>query len=101
MDTTPLPAPDENGDYPGFASEQLRLDVEAAGDVIHEAIAGLVETETANGTAFRTRDGMLLAVLRTREEETGVDLYYRTEPPSDARTLKARRLWRALEPHAD
>lgn len=95
-------APDVEVDHPEFTTEQLALDAETAIEHVHEELKGVTATETDEGIKFRTTDGSLLAILTgTHYEEPAVELHYRTAPPSDTATLKAARLWRALEPYAE
>ncbi len=76
--------------------------MEAATEIILEALKGVSATETEEGIKFRTMDGMLIAILTgTHYEEPAVKLHYRTAPASETATLKARRLWRALESYAE
>lgn len=86
-------------EHPEFTTERLALDAERATELIREAVKGVSATETPEGTKFRTRRGMLLAILT--DHESGVDLHYRTAPASESATLKARRIWRALRPYAE
>lgn len=86
---------------PAFATERLSLDVDTATEVIHRTVKGISAVETDEGVKFRTQDGMLVAFLTgTHYEDPVVELHYRTMPASDTATLKARRLWKALEQYA-
>lgn len=101
MATTSTPVPIETIERPEFATEQLRLDVEIATELIRETLNGVTATETDEGVKFRTADGTLIAILTgAHYEEPTVEIHYRTAPVSGTATLKARRLWRALEPFA-
>lgn len=101
-DTTASAAvPEEYRENPSFATERLSLDVRAATDVIHRTLKGISTTEVTDGVKLRTSDGMLIAYLSATDDgESPVELHYRTAPASDTATLKARRLWRALEQYA-
>ena len=83
---------------PEFTSERLTVDPETATDLVCDAVAGVTATETTQGTKFRTQDGMLIAVVT--ETDDGSELQYRTAPASEPATLKARRLWRAMQPYS-
>lgn len=86
--------------YTEFTTEHLGIDVETAIDVVHGTLGGITATETESGVKLRTMDGMLLAILTDSPVEPSIQLHYRTAPASETATLKARKLWRALEPHA-
>lgn len=93
--------PAEIAKNPAFAAERLSLDVDSATDVIRRTIKGVSATETDEGVKFRTPDGMLVAFLTgTHYEDPAVELHYRTAPASDTATLKAHRIWKALEQYA-
>lgn len=100
--TTPSAVvPKEISENPAFTTERLSLDVDSATDVILRTLKGVSATETDEGIKFRTSDGMLVAFLTgTHYEDPVVELHYRTMPASDTATLKARRLWKALEQYA-
>ena len=92
--------------HPGFATERLALDPETVVERVHETLGGVTATRTDEGTKFRTPDGTLVALLTVVDEagedgedgdEPSVLFQYRVEPASQSGTLKARRLWRALE----
>lgn len=102
MDDTPTVVLDGSpARHPGFATERLTLDPETVVERIHETLGGVTATRTDEGMKFRTPDGTLVALLTVVEEsdddESAVLFQYRTEPASESGTLKARRLWRALE----
>lgn len=88
----------EGPERPEFAVERLGLDRAAAVELICESVGGVTATETTRGTKIRTQSGMLIAVVIGTDD--GSELQYRTAPASDPATLKARRLWRAMRPHA-
>ncbi|MFB6171530.1 MAG: hypothetical protein ABEJ23_03280 [Haloarculaceae archaeon] len=90
--------PDDGG-RPGFASERLAVDAERATATVSDALGGLSAAETEEGVAFRTVDGMLVAVLAPGEDDGSVELRYRTSPASESATLKARRVRAALDPY--
>jgi hypothetical protein len=97
MDETPT---DEDvPTHPGFASERLDLDVETVAARVRETLGEVSGTRTDEGLKFRTTDGTLVALLTPIEDEDGpaVRFQYRTEPASESGTLKARRLWEALD----
>lgn len=99
--TTPADVPESVGARPAFETEQLDVDVERATELVCDTLEGLTATDTDEGITFRTTDGMLVAVLAGgRAEGAAAELHYRTEPASESATLKARRIRRALEPHA-
>ena len=92
--------------HPGFATERLALDPETVVERVHETLGSVTATRTEEGTKFRTPDGTLVALLTVVDEteedgggenEPSVLFQYRVEPASQSGTLKARRLWRALE----
>lgn len=102
MDDTPTVVPDGSpARHPGFAAERLALDPETVVERIHETLGSVTATRTDEGMKFRTPDGTLVALLTAiegdDEDDPTVLFQYRTEPPSESGTLKARRLWRALE----
>ena len=98
MDTTSTLIPVEDMKHSEFTTERLRLNVETATEIIRETLKGISATETDEGIKFRTMDGMLIAILTgTHYEDPAVELHYRTAPASETATLKARKLWRALE----
>ncbi|MFB6130758.1 MAG: hypothetical protein ABEJ28_08065 [Salinigranum sp.] len=105
MATTTTPSalvPKANVEHPEFTTEGLTLDVESARDLICATLGGVTATDTADGVKFRTSDGSLVAILTgTHYEAPAVELHYRTAPPSESATLKARKVWRALKPYAD
>lgn len=77
---------------PSFATERLSLDVAAVTDVVGRTFRGISTTETSDGIKLRTSDGMLIAYLAgTGDEESPVELHYRTAPASDAATLNTTR----------
>lgn len=105
MDDTPTVVLDGSPvRHPGFATERLALDPETVVERIHETLGGVTATRTDEGMKFRTPDGTLVALVTVVEEsdaeEPTVLFQYRTEPASETGTLKARRLWRALESDA-
>lgn len=109
MDDTPTVVLDGSpARHPGFATERLALDPETVVERIHETLGDVTATRTDEGMKFRTSDGTLVALLTAVEEsdeesdedEPKVLFQYRTEPASESGTLKARRLWRALEQDA-
>lgn len=82
--------------HPTFASERIPLDVATATERVVDALGGVTATETNEGVRFRTLDGTLLAVL-SETEDGSAELQYRTAPPSETATLKARRLRRVFD----
>lgn len=102
MDDTPTVVLDGSPtQHPGFATERLALDAETVVERIHETLGGVTATRTDEGMKFRTPDGTLVALLTVvedpDEDDPTVLFQYRTQPASESGTLKARRLWRALE----
>jgi hypothetical protein len=98
-DSTPVPKGDV--ERAEFTTERLALEVEEARELICETLSGVTATETDDGIKFRTTDGSLIAILTgTHYEDPAVELHYRTAPASETETIKARKLWRALEPYA-
>lgn len=93
--------PKVNAEHPEFTTESLSVDVETATEKICDTLKGVTATETADGVKFRTTDGKLLALLTEDAEEGTVKLHYRTAPASEVATLKARKLWRAVELYAE
>lgn len=83
---------------PEFQSIELGIDAEETEDHIEATIKGLAASETEEGVLYRTRDGMLVAVVRPREG--GATLACRTAPPSESATRKASKLLEALRPYA-
>lgn len=92
---TPL---EETVERPEFGSIELGIDAAETDEHIEATIKGLATSETEDGVLYRTRDGMLVAVVRPGEE--GATLAYRTAPPSESATRKASKLVAALEPYA-
>ena len=91
----------KNPEHPEFATEYIDLEASRARELISETLKGLSATETDAGVTFRTTEGTLIARLEPETDaETGVEFQYRIAPASSVGTLKARRLWQALEPHA-
>lgn len=104
MDTTEPSemVPKERVEHPEFTSERLALDADRARELVGETLGNVTATDTDEGVRFRTTDGTLIAILTgTHYEEPAVELHYRTAPASETATLKARRLWRAMEPYAE
>lgn len=83
---------------PEFRAVELGIDAEETDRYIEETIKGLATSETEEEVLYRTRDGMLVAIVRPREG--GATLGYRTAPPSGSATRKASKLLAALRPHA-
>jgi hypothetical protein len=87
---------------PEFRTVHLSLEPAAAVDRICERMKGCVATETPEQITIRTTRGALLATLEPGPgDDGGTVLQYRTAPASETVTLKARTLWRALEPFAE
>lgn len=87
---------------PEFESADLEIDVVAAHRHIDEAMRGLTASESKEGKKYRTSDGMLVAIIGSSTGEGGDDtatLVYRTAPPSEQATRKAKKLLEALEPY--
>jgi hypothetical protein len=100
MSETPTTVDGAPPDHPGFVTERLTLSPQAVVKRIEETIGGVTASRTDNGMNFRTPGGTLVALLTPEPEgdEPTVLFQYRTEPEWESETLKARRLWRALEP---
>lgn len=92
---TPL---EQASERPEFRSIELGIDAGETDDHIEATIKGLATSETRDGVLYRTRDGMLVAIVRPREGEA--TLAYRTGPPSESATRKASKLLEALRPYA-
>ncbi len=100
--TTSAPVPKEHVEHSEFTTESLALTVEMARELVCETLRGVTATETDEGIKFRTPGGTLIAILTgAHYEDPAVQIHYRTAPASETATLKARRLWRALEPYAE
>lgn len=87
---------------PEFETVDLDIDVDEAHRHVTEAMRGLNASESEEGTKFRTSDGMLVAIVGSDSRERGDDktrLVYRTAPPSEPATRKARKVLEALEPY--
>ena len=87
--------------YSEFTTATLAIDRETAIGIVTETLGGVTATNTESGVKFRTTDGMLLAILTEEPDGATVEVHYRTAPASETATLKARKLWRALEPYAE
>jgi len=93
----------EASSRPEFETVDLDVAVEDARRTIQDTVRGLSETETDEGLTYRTRDGMLVAILGPRPSGSGdvkASLAYRTEPATDGATRKARKLREALASHS-
>jgi hypothetical protein len=80
---------------PEFESIDLDLTAEETHRHIEETVKGLTATETDGGRKYRTKDGMLVAIVGRRGSgngETKATLAYRTEPASELATRKATKL---------
>jgi len=90
------------GSRPEFESVDLEIAVDAAHRHVTDAIRGLNAAESEEGRKYRTSDGMLVAILGTGRDGAGENatLVYRTAPPSETATRKARKVFEALESHA-
>jgi len=87
---------------PEFRTVHVSIEPSAAVDRICGRLKGCVATETPTEITIRTTRGELLATLKPGQgEDGGSILQYRTAPASQTATLKARSLWRALEPFAE
>lgn len=88
---------------PEFESLDLAVDAEEADRSIEDAIKGLSTAETDEGVKYRTRDGMLVAIVHPRttgSDDVNATLACRTEPASVSATRKAVKIREALQPHA-
>ena len=83
---------------PEFGSIELGIGAEETDDHIEETIKGLATSEAEEGVLYRTRDGMLVAIVSPSDD--GATLAYRTAPPSESATRKASKLLEALRPYA-
>jgi hypothetical protein len=86
--------------YSEFTTEALTIDTETAIEIIMDTLGGVTATRTEAGVKLRSMDGMLLAILAAGADDSPVEVHYRTAPASETATLKARKLWRALEPYS-
>jgi hypothetical protein len=88
---------------PEFESVHLGIDDTDARRTIEETIKGLSASESEEGVRYRTRDGMLVAIVTPLSDGSGdarSALAYRTDPASVSATRKAGKLLEALESHA-
>ena len=95
--------PEEAVERPEFESIDLDVDADEAHRYIEDAIKGLSPSETDVGVKYRTRDGMLVAIVGPRPTGSGdvkATLAYRTAPASESATRKASKVLEALRPHA-
>jgi hypothetical protein len=95
--------PEHASERPEFESIDLDVDADEAHRYIEEAIKGLPTSESEEGVRYRTRGGMLVAIVAPRSTDSGdanATLAYRTEPASEPATRKASTILDALRPHA-
>lgn len=88
---------------PEFELVDLTVDVDEAHRTIEETVKGLSTAETEAGVKYRTRDGMLVAIVGSRPSDDGegtARLAYRAAPASEPATRKASKILEALEPNA-
>ena len=84
-------------EHPEFRTVSLALDTETTLDHIDETLEGIGLNESEAGTKVRTTRGDLLAIVEPGSEEDSTLLHYRTAPASQTMTLKARKIYQALE----
>lgn len=84
-------------EHPEFRTVPLALDPETVLEHIAETLKGITLNESEAGTKVRTTGGDLLAIVEAGPEADTTVLHYRTAPASETMTLKARKLYKALE----
>ena len=97
-----MATPEEIRTRPEFETVDMDIDVDEAKAMIDDTIKGLTASETDAGTKYRTRDGMLVAIIGPRPTGSGdtkATLAYRTDPPMELASRKGRKLFEALHPH--
>ena len=93
---------EEASNRPEFESVDLDVDAAETHRYIEETIKGLATSDTDEGVKYRTRGGMLVAIVEAPPEEGGEvqsKLAYRTKPASESATRKASKIVEALGTH--
>lgn len=94
---------DHTRERPEFDAIDLEVDADTVHQHVEAEIKGLSTSTTDEGVKYRTTDGMLVAIVESRQpagDEVGTTLRYRTGPAVESATRKASKIRDALQPHA-